>query len=180
MPARLCNCVVLMTVLVAGTSGMLIPSVVQAKDPMPTFDLDHIIDLALERNPMIAGAQSVIAQSEGRRIEAGAYPNPTITVQTADATLRDPSLGRRMAERNMTLSQPLEWPGKRAARQDAAEAGLAGATVGLEESRLNLIADVKTAFYDLLLAERNVDLLQQNLETVQEVARIVKARVRSG
>ena len=102
MPARLCNCVVLMTVLVAGTSGMLIPSFVQAKDPMPTFDLDHIIDLALERNPMIAGAQSVIAQSEGRRIEAGAYPNPTITVQTADATLRDPSLGRRMAERNLT------------------------------------------------------------------------------
>ena len=180
MPARLCNCVVLMTVLVAGTSGVLIPSFAQAKDPMPTFDLDHIIDLALERNPMIAGAQSVIAQNEGRRIEAGAYPNPTITVQTADATLRDPSLGRRMAERNMTLSQPLEWPGKRAARQDAAEAGLAGATVGLEESKLNLIADVKTAFYDLLLAERNVDLLQQNLETVQEVARIVKARVRSG
>jgi len=180
MSARLCNCVVLMTVLVAGTSGLLIPSVVQAKDSIPSFDLDHIIDLALERNPMIAGAQSVIAQSEGRRIEAGAYPNPTITVQTADATLRDPSLGRRMAERNMTLSQPLEWPGKRAARQDAAEAGLAGATVGLEESKLNLIADVKTAFYDLLLAERNVDLLQQNLETVQEVARIVKARVRSG
>ncbi len=180
MSARLCNCVVLMALLVTGTSGLLIPSVVQAKDPMPTFDLDHIIDLALERNPMIAGAQSVIAQSEGRRIEAGAYPNPTITVQTADATLRDPSLGRRMGERAMSLSQPLEWPGKRAARQDAAEAGLAGATVGLEESKLNLIAEVKTAFYDLLLAERNVDLLQQNLETVQEVARIVKARVRSG
>ena len=63
MSARLCNCVVLMTVLVAGTSGLLIPSFVQAKDPLPTFDLDHIIDLALERNPMIAGAQSVIAQS---------------------------------------------------------------------------------------------------------------------
>ena len=85
-----------------------------------------------------------------------------------------------MAERNMTLSQPLEWPGKRASRQDAADAGLAGATVGLEESKLNLIAEVKTAFYDLLLAERTVDLLQQNLEIVQEVARIVKARVRSG
>jgi cobalt-zinc-cadmium efflux system outer membrane protein len=164
----------------AGATGTLVPSLVQAKEPIPTFDLDHIIGLALERNPIIAGAQGVIAQNEGKQIEAGAYPNPTITVQTADASLRDPSIGRRMAERNLSLSQPLEWPGKRAARQDAADAGLAGATVSLEESKLNLIAEVKTAFYDLLLAERTVDLLQQNLEIVQEVARIVKARVRSG
>jgi cobalt-zinc-cadmium efflux system outer membrane protein len=39
---------------------------------------------------------------------------------------------------------------------------------------------VKGVFYDLLLAGRTVDLLQQNLEIVQEVARIVRARVRSG
>ena len=78
MPARLWNCVVLMIVMVAGTSGTLMPSFAQAKDPMPTFDLERIIDLALERNPTIAGAQSVIQQNEGRRIEAGAYPNPTV------------------------------------------------------------------------------------------------------
>jgi cobalt-zinc-cadmium efflux system outer membrane protein len=169
-----------MTVLVAGTSGMLIPSLVQAKDPIPTFELDRIIDLALERNPIIAGAQSVIEQSEGRRTEAGAYPNPTIGFNTADATIRDPSNGVRLMERGVTVHQTVEWPGMRAARQDAAVAGLAGATVGLEESKLNLIAEVKGLFYELLLAERTVDLLQQNLETVQEVARIVKARVRSG
>ena len=180
MPARLWNCVVLMTAMVAGTGGILIPSFAHAKDPMPTFELDRIIELALERNPLIAGAQSVIAQNEGRRTEAGAYPNPTIGFQTADATIRDPSNGVRLMERGVTVHQTVEWPGMRAARQDAAEAGFAGATVGLEESKLNLIAEVKTAFYELLLAERNVDLLQQNLETVQEVARIVKARVRSG
>ena len=180
MPVRLWNCVVLMTVMVVGTNGTLMPSFVQAKEPIPTFELDRIIDLALERNPMIAGAQSVIEQNEGRRTEAGAYPNPTIGFQTADATIRDPSNGVRMMERGVTVHQTVEWPGMRAARQDAAAAGLAGATVGLEESKLNLIAEVKGLFYELLLAERTVDLLQQNSETVQEVARIVRARVRSG
>ena len=180
MPARLWNCVLLVTVMVVGTSGMPMPSFVQAKEQMPTFDLDRIIDLALERNPTIAGAQSVIEQNEGRRIEAGAYPNPTIGAQTATAAVRDPSTGTRRDEYGMTLYQTVEWPGKRAARQDAAAAGLAGATVGLEEAKLNLIAEVKAGFYELLLAERTVDLLQQNLEIVQEVARIVRARVRSG
>lgn len=178
MPARLWNCVVLMTVMVAGTSGM--PSFAQAKEQMPTFDLDRIIDLALERNPAILGAQSAIEQNEGRQVQAGAYPNPTIGLQTADATIRDPSNGIRIMERGVTVHQTVEWPGMRAARQDAAAAGLAGATIGLDETKLNLIAEVKQAFYELLLAERTVDLLQQNLEIVQEVARIVRARVRSG
>jgi len=180
MPARLWNCVVLMTVMVMGTSGTLTPSFAQAKEQMPTFDLDRIIDLALERNPMIAGAQSVIQQNEGSQIQAGAYPNPTIVAQTADATIQDPRNGDRITERGVMVNQTVEWPGMRAARQHAADAGLAGATVGLEEAKLNLIAEVKQAFYELLLAERTVDLLQQNLEIVQEVARIVKARVRSG
>jgi cobalt-zinc-cadmium efflux system outer membrane protein len=180
MPARLWNCVVLMTVMVAGTSGTLMPSFAQVKEETRTFDLDSIIDLALERNPTIAGAQSAIEQNEGMQAQAGAYPNPTIFAGTAKASLRDPSNGTNLTEYGMTVQQPVEWPGMRAARQDAAGAGLAGATVGLDEAKLNLIAEVKGAFYDLLLAERTVDLLQQNLEIVQEVARIVRARVRSG
>ena len=180
MPARLWNCVVLMAVMVMGMSGMPMPSYAQVKEQMRTFDLDRIIELALERNPAIAGAQSVIEQNEGRQVQAGAYPNPTIGVQTATASVRDPSTGTRLNESGLTLHQTVEWPGMRAARQEAAAAGLASATVGLDEAKLNLIAEVKQAFYELLLAERTVDLLQQNLEIVQDVARIVRARVRSG
>jgi cobalt-zinc-cadmium efflux system outer membrane protein len=180
MPARLWKCVVSMTLMVAGMSGALMPSFAQAKEQMPTFDLDRIIGLALERNPAILGAQSVIEQNEGRQVQAGAYPNPTIGAQTGNGALRDPSTGSRMNEYGLSVHQTVEWPGMRAARQDAAAAGLASATVGLDEAKLNLIAEVKQAFYELLLAERTVDLLQQNLEIVQEVARIVRARVRSG
>ena len=133
MPARLWSWViVLMTVMVVGASGALIPSFVQAKDPTPTFELDRIIDLALERNPLIAGAQSVILQNEGMRTQAGAYLNPTVGYQTANGLIRDPANGDNRIEHNITVYQPLESPGKRAARQDAAAAGLAGATVGLE------------------------------------------------
>ena len=95
MPARLWNCVILITVMVT-TSGSLMPSFAQAKDQMPTFELDRIIELALERNPAIASARSVIEQNEGRRTEAGAYPNPTVGLQTADGAIRDPSNGVRL------------------------------------------------------------------------------------
>jgi cobalt-zinc-cadmium efflux system outer membrane protein len=180
MLARLCTCAVLMILMVAGTSGILMPSFAHAKDQLLTFDLDRIIELALERNPAIAGARSVIEQNEGRQVQAGAYPNPVVGVQTASGRARDPSTGRGFIEDAVTAEQTVEWPGMRAARKEAAAAGLASATVGLDEAKLNLVAEVKQAFYELLLAERTVDLLQQNLEIVQEVARIVRARVRSG
>ncbi len=48
-----------------------------------------------------------------------------------------------MIERGVTVHQTVEWPGMRAARKDAAGAGLDGATVGLEVAKLNLIAEVK-------------------------------------
>jgi outer membrane protein, heavy metal efflux system len=181
MLARLCNCAVLMTVMVAGAGGTPMLSFgAQAKEQVRMFDLDRIVGLALERNPTIASAQSVIEQNQGRRTQAGAYPNPTITTGTGDGEIRDPRNGVKFMEYNASLYQTVEWPGMRAARKDAADSGLTSATFSLDEAKLNLVAEVKGTFYELLLAERTVDLLQQNLENVQDVARIVRARVRSG
>ena len=151
-----------------------------AQRELPVYTLDTILDLALQRHPTIEGARGVIDQREGDRVTADAYLNPTVTYQTANAALRDPSNGTRLTESGLIVTQPIEWLGKRSARHDAAEAGLRSATVGLDDVKLNLIADVRTAFYDLLLAERTVELFQQNVDTVEEVARIVRARVRSG
>lgn len=152
------------------------------------YQLDRIVQLALERNPVVAGAQASIDQSVGRHMAAGAYPNPTVIGNSGHGEIRDvgraairDSLAKEsLTEYNATIGQPLEWPAKRAARQRAAEAGLAGATVGLAETKLNLTATVKIAFYDLLLAQRDLELAKLNGQTVEDVRRIVKARVRLG
>ena len=116
MSARRWNYVVLLTVMAAGINGALMLSFAQAKDQIPTFDLDRILELALERNPAIAGARSTIQQNEGRQIQAGAYPNPTIGGNTGTGVVRDPSVGPRITEYGMSLHQTVEWPGMRAAR----------------------------------------------------------------
>ncbi len=144
------------------------------------YTLSDIIELAIDRNPAIAGAQGVFDQSQGQQIVSAAIPNPSFTAQSGRGALRDPSQGSGLTEYGVTLSQPLEWPAKRGARQRVAEAGVARATVGMQETRLHLVTEVKTAFYELLLARQEVDLAKQNLNNFIEVARIVKARVTSG
>jgi cobalt-zinc-cadmium efflux system outer membrane protein len=152
------------------------------------YSLEMIVDLALARNPLVSFAEGNIEQQKGQQTAAGAYPNPTVSGSGGRGSLRDagragigPVLDRdSLTESNMTIGQPLEWPAMRAARQQVADLGVATANVGMLETRLNLASQVKVAFYDLLLAQQGADLARQNLDTVEGVARIVKARVKSG
>ena len=162
-----------------------------AAETLPTsYSLPQVLDLAMTRHPAVASAEGTVDQSYGQRVTAGAYPNPTVTGYGGHGMLKDaPALtaqdlatgGReRLTEYSALVGQPLEWPAMRAARQRAAEAGVAGATVGVVETRLNLTADVKVAFYNLLLAQREQELAKQNLVIVEDVRRIVQTRVKLG
>jgi outer membrane protein, heavy metal efflux system len=154
------------------------------------YSLDMIVDLALTKNPLVSFSEGNIEQQKGQQTAAGAYPNPSVTGFGGHGSLRDAGRagigtlieGQSIAitEYNVMLGQPVEWPALRAARQQVADLGFATANVGLLETRLNLASQVKAAFYDLLLAQQGADLARQYLETVEGVARIVKARVKSG
>ena len=171
---------VLLSVFVAPFGGSA-----HADTAAATYALHDIIGLAIERNPMIAGAMAAIDQSTGQRTAAGAYPNPILHGDAGKGYLKDAGaltneIPKSATEYMAGFSQPIEWPAKRAARQRAAEAGLAGASVGLIETRLNLTSDVKVAFYDLLLAQRDLELAKNNLNIVEDVRRVVGHRVRLG
>ena len=168
-----------------GLCGTLAAS---AESGPQAYQLNAIVELALARNPLVSSAEGHIDQQRGQQTAAGAYPNPTVTGNIGYGEIRDAgradiqsSLDRRsLTEYNVTVGQPLEWPSLRAARQQVAEGGLATATASLSETRLNLTTQVKVAFYDLLLAQQDAALARQNLDIVESVARIVKARVKSG
>ena len=153
----------------------------------PVYEMPVVIELALRSNPIVMGADAVIQQTQGQRITAGAYPNPTVIGQTG-GLFQDSSSGAQIRGGGggsagndvVTVEQPLEWFGKRSARKREADAGIAGAVASLAEAKLNLIADVKIAFYDLLVAQQALELAKQNQEIVGAVARIVRARVKSG
>lgn len=149
------------------------------------YDLNEIVELALAKNPLVTFAEGQIEQQRGVQTAAGAYPNPTVGGAGGHGILRDAgsgsALGRQsLSEYNVTVGQPVEWPAMRAARQRVADLGLATANVGLLETQLNLRSLVKVAFYDLLLAQQDAALARRNLEIIEGVQRIVKARVKSG
>ncbi len=157
---------------------LLLREEIRAAEPSPTpYSLSTIIELALERSPTITGAQASIEQSRGQQVVAGAYLNPSISGSAGRGAIRDPSTGVSITERTITVEQPLEWLGKRAARQRAADAGVAGALAGMEDTKVMVIAEVKGAFFQLLLAEQDAQLARDNLKTVEDLVQLVTARV---
>jgi cobalt-zinc-cadmium efflux system outer membrane protein len=48
---------------------------------------------------------------------------------------------------------------------------------GMEDVKVTVISDVKAAFYQLLLAQRDAELARQNLMTVEDLVKLVSARV---
>jgi len=149
-----------------------------AAEPSPSgYTLKQVVQLALQHNPVMTGAEAVLEQNQGQRITAGAYLNPTITGSVGRGSIRDPSTGVSITERTITVEQPLEWLGKRAARQRAADAGLASALAGMDEAKVILMADVKAAFFQLLFAQHDAQLARENLKTVEDLVKLVSARV---
>ncbi len=160
-----------------------------AAEPAPDiYRLDQIVELALLRSPAVSSAEGFVDQQQGQQSLAAAYPNPIVTGNMGYGEIRDAGRAgigdvltrQSITEYNLNIGQPFEWPAMRAARQRVAKAGAASAHARLSEARLMLTAQVTVAFYDLLLAQQDAALARQNLDTVESVARIVRARVKSG
>jgi cobalt-zinc-cadmium efflux system outer membrane protein len=164
---------------------LLVPTLVRGQDSAGspsnhTFSLREVLDLALDHNPLIPAGKATVEQHLGSQQIAQAYPNPSVNVQSGRGTILDPSNGEKLTERYVTMSQPLEWPGKRAARQKAADAGVQSAQAALQETRLHLTASVKQSFYQLLLAQQHKALLAKTLTTVERLGKAVGSRVKAG
>jgi len=143
----------------------------------PSYSLSEILTLALAHSPVMTGAEATLESSQGQRVAAGAYVNPTVTGSAGRGSIRDPSNGVSISERTITVEQPLEWPEMRAARQRAADAGYSGALAGVEEARVVVTGDVKAAFFQLLFAQRDAELTKENLKAVEDFVGLIRARV---
>jgi len=141
------------------------------------YSLSEILTLALTHSPVMTGVAAALEESQGRQMSAGAYLNPTVSGAAGRGSIRDPRTGVSIAERTITVEQPLEWPGKRLARQRAADAGFSGALAGVEEAKVAVTAEVKAGFYQLLFAQQDARLAKENLRTVEDFVTLIRARV---
>lgn len=144
-----------------------------AQEPLTLSD---VLRIALTDNPLIAAWEAKIKAGEGEVLSAKAFPNPEIGGRY-DRIVR---LAPGQNEGGVELRQLLENPSKRKYRRQAAEMDLKAISYERETLLLNFVFQVKRAFYNILLAKKNLEVDQDNEKSARTLLSSAKIRVEAG
>ncbi|MDD5564956.1 MAG: TolC family protein [Thermoanaerobaculaceae bacterium] len=146
--------------------------------PASTLTLAGARQQALSTSPDLQALNARVQAAEGAARQARAFANPELALETEDFG-GDKTLGVT-PQNTVSLSQGIEWFGKRSARVEAAQHGSEVAVRDLARGRRDLLADVDRAFTALLGAQDRAAIAEQNAETAREVTRAVSSLVAAG
>ncbi len=120
--------------------------------------LEDLENMALESNPTLAQALSAVRAAEGRKLQAGLYPNPTIGA-TGDENTPGPII--RGGEFGFFVEQRFVTAGKLAKSRNIAEQERLQAEATAHAQKYRVLNSLRALYYEALGAERRVQVRTQ-------------------
>jgi len=149
-----------------------------AQDAPPRLTLDDVVALAVRENRTLRAKQFEYQATRAGEVTAGLRPNPTAfySAEQLGASRSTDAI----PQHTVIVGQPIELAGKRGRRLDSARAAIRVSEWELADVRRQVIAQVKKAFTDVLVAQATLALAQENLRALDEVERIQRFRAERG
>lgn len=157
----------------------------QAPRP-PVAPASRLADLVTEleaANPDLSAARREVDASVARIRPAGAPPDPTISAGYMSGFLRPPfypSADTPEGRWQFGMTQELPYPGKLAIRTRIASTAADRARWVVEAQRVQLVADLKTAYVELVRVDRTQAVLDRTKQVLEQAREAAEARFRVG
>jgi len=141
--------------------------------------LQALIEEAIGQNPEIKTMQRSFDMMRARIPQAKALPDPMLNVgymgnavpiPPFDIQKGDPSSGRFFS-----FSQEIPFPGKLALKGRMANVDAEAEWWNYEQVRLNVVAEVKDAYFDLVYIYKSIETLTRNKDLLVKFAKIAEA-----
>ncbi|MCK5802494.1 MAG: TolC family protein [Lentisphaeria bacterium] len=145
-----------------------------------TVTMARAVEWSLSRNPRIEAGAAAVEAAIARTRQAGFLPNPEIEGEVEDIPLSSEAHGLDGSVYAVRAAVPIELGGKRARRRHAASLETDLSRWDLDAERLDLAAEVKARFIDLLTAQERVRMLTASHELGRKVRDTAAERVQSG
>jgi cobalt-zinc-cadmium efflux system outer membrane protein len=139
----------------------LVTSASRAQTPaseQKTITLEELQQMALQSNPTFAQAAANIQAAEGRKKQAGLYPNPTVGYQGEQ--IRGGSF--HGGEEGFFVQQDIVLGGKLGLNRKIFDQELKQAETEAEEQKLRVLTNVRMFYIQALAAQQTLEL-RQNL-----------------
>lgn len=147
-------------------------------EPAPPFR--ELLAQTATTAPRLAEAQSRVAQAEGLARQAAARPNPSLSLGAENFAGSSPYTGISRTETTLSVQQPFELGGKRAARITSARAAIEAARAQATLSSAEFAFQLAQAYAQAEAAEQRVKLAADSLALAQEDARVAGILVQAG
>ncbi|MGI8735010.1 MAG: TolC family protein [Pyrinomonadaceae bacterium] len=137
----------------------------------PIMRLEDLEAMAIQRNPTLAQAEDSIRAAEGRRRQAGMFPNPVAGYFLEEFAFRSPS---ETMEQGVFIEQTIPLGGKlsKARRVFAREKDQA--VILAEAQRLRVTNSIRVLYYETLGSQRLVELRDDLSQLAREAVEITK------
>jgi cobalt-zinc-cadmium efflux system outer membrane protein len=152
--------------LATGVALLATPAVRAAE----TLTLDQALQQAAAAHPDLHAQRRQLGVAESERVRAGFWLPDNPTVQGFYGLGGDADLG-------FTLSQQVEVANQRGARLAIAEAGVRQSAATITAFRQEALADVKSAFFDVIYWQERLSLAAASVAVAAELDRIARKRV---
>lgn len=169
---RRIHCLMIMLVTsMSYISGAELPSV-QTKSTV--WSLQELEQIALSQNPNLKQAEHAIAVAQGRHLQAGLYPNPTISIQAEELGSPQGKYGLITAP---YISQQIVTAGKLELSRAVAAQRIDQAGLELIRRRFALLTDLRQRFFEALSLQQRVEVLNQLVDNATKALEVTKTLV---
>lgn len=128
------------------------------------YSLQELIELSLAKNPALQQAGLNIQAAQGKALQAGLYPNPTVSVTGDELGDRTGPSGIWTAQ----VGQEIVLGGKLKLSRAAAMREVDQAILGLRSQRYSLFTTVRQGFFETLASQRRVEILDELVKLAQK------------
>jgi cobalt-zinc-cadmium efflux system outer membrane protein len=139
---------------------------------------DQAVALYRERSPRLAASRAAIDVTAADLVDAGIYPNPTLSLNTTNIVQGQDTFGH--SQELIGLDVPILIGGQRGHRTRAAEARVAARRAGVDADQARAELDIRRRFLALAAAQRKAAALATALDDARAVRTIVAGRQQAG
>jgi len=143
--------------------------------------LQQLIDQALENNPEIKAMQRRFDAMRARIPQAKALDEPMLSVgYMGNITPFQVQKGDPSSGRSLSISQDLPFPGKRSLRGKVASSNADAEWWAFEQTRRNVVAEVKDAYFDLYYLTKAIGIVTKTKTLLEQFTKIAEIRYAVG
>jgi outer membrane protein TolC len=144
--------------------------------------LRSLVQEAVDRNPEIQAAQRAVQAKRARVPQAGAWPDPRLSVSYGGNVLPPFTVmaGDPSSARQVMAEQEIPYPGKTRLRTEIAGREADVEALDYEAVWRRIAAEVKQAYFDLWLADQSLSTLRKQRVLLERFERVAEIRYALG